>query len=223
MGTGINKDGQIGMKLHILPRYNVPDSHPSRIPRSPKRTSFGDANPTTWRHAARPRPNKVEGRGRRRGPRPFPRPDQRRRRLQPGEQRVRPVRAPRRRGRRLLHVAGHPQSRGTVARGWGRSNRYPLRARSQVRRDEKYSDKIKGIRLIIGMSREGIIVLVMIMKLMSHAEIPRTFWPLFFAPFNFSLFLTSIGALYSCGWGADGQTGKGHYNASHIPSKVREI
>ena len=54
MGTGINKDGQIGMKLHILPRYNVPDSHPSRIPRSPKRTSFGDANPTTRRHTSRP-------------------------------------------------------------------------------------------------------------------------------------------------------------------------
>jgi len=27
-----------------------------------------------------------------------------------------------------------------------------------------------------------------------------------------SLFVTEEGALYSCGWGADGQTGLGHYN-----------
>ena len=158
----------------MITRRNQCTVHPSsRIPRSPKRTSFGDANPTARCHAARPRPNKVEGRGRRRGPRPLPRPDQRRRRLQPGEQRVRPVRAPRRRERRLLHVAGHPQSRGTMASGWGRSNRYPLRARSQVRRDEKVSDKMKGIRLSIVMFREAVgNVLVMVM---SHTEIPRTF------------------------------------------------
>lgn len=36
-----------------------------------------------------------------------------------------------------------------------------------------------------------------------------------------SLFLSSSGTLYSCGWGADGQTGKGHYDVSHVPSKIR--
>lgn len=36
-----------------------------------------------------------------------------------------------------------------------------------------------------------------------------------------TLFLTQSGAVYSCGWGADGQTGLGHYNNQGIPVKVK--
>ena len=36
-----------------------------------------------------------------------------------------------------------------------------------------------------------------------------------------SLFLTDTGELYSCGWGADGQTGLGHFENQFKPSKVR--
>ncbi|XP_044532343.1 RCC1-like G exchanging factor-like protein [Gracilinanus agilis] len=35
-----------------------------------------------------------------------------------------------------------------------------------------------------------------------------------------SLFLTDKGEVYSCGWGADGQTGLGHYNITSSPTKV---
>lgn len=35
-----------------------------------------------------------------------------------------------------------------------------------------------------------------------------------------SLFLTKDGKLYSCGWGADGQTGLGHYQIEHKPSLI---
>ncbi|XP_069613541.1 RCC1-like G exchanging factor-like protein [Ranitomeya imitator] len=35
-----------------------------------------------------------------------------------------------------------------------------------------------------------------------------------------SLFRTERGEVYSCGWGADGQTGHGHYNISSKPTKV---
>ncbi|XP_074120103.1 RCC1-like G exchanging factor-like protein [Sminthopsis crassicaudata] len=35
-----------------------------------------------------------------------------------------------------------------------------------------------------------------------------------------SLFLTDKGEVYSCGWGADGQTGLGHYNITSTPTKV---
>ncbi|XP_046945367.1 RCC1-like G exchanging factor-like protein isoform X4 [Lynx rufus] len=35
-----------------------------------------------------------------------------------------------------------------------------------------------------------------------------------------SLFLTDKGEVYSCGWGADGQTGLGHYNITSVPTKV---
>lgn len=35
-----------------------------------------------------------------------------------------------------------------------------------------------------------------------------------------SIFITEKGNLYSCGWGADGQTGLGHYNNCHIPTKL---
>ncbi|GAB1290247.1 RCC1-like G exchanging factor-like protein [Apodemus speciosus] len=35
-----------------------------------------------------------------------------------------------------------------------------------------------------------------------------------------SLFLTDRGEVYSCGWGADGQTGLGHYNITSTPSKL---
>ncbi|XP_070533200.1 RCC1-like G exchanging factor-like protein isoform X2 [Ptychodera flava] len=35
-----------------------------------------------------------------------------------------------------------------------------------------------------------------------------------------SLFLTEKGEVYSCGWGADGQTGLGHYNTSSQPAKL---
>lgn len=36
-----------------------------------------------------------------------------------------------------------------------------------------------------------------------------------------TMFLTSSGEVYSCGWGADGQTGLGHYDNQGIPAKVR--
>lgn len=36
-----------------------------------------------------------------------------------------------------------------------------------------------------------------------------------------SMFVTSQGELYSCGWGADGQTGLGHYDCQWKPTKVR--
>nr|XP_055248769.1 RCC1-like G exchanging factor-like protein isoform X3 [Gorilla gorilla gorilla] len=35
-----------------------------------------------------------------------------------------------------------------------------------------------------------------------------------------SLFLTDKGEVYSCGWGADGQTGLGHYNITSSPTKL---
>uniref|UniRef100_A0A8C9ABM7 RCC1-like G exchanging factor-like protein n=1 Tax=Prolemur simus TaxID=1328070 RepID=A0A8C9ABM7_PROSS len=35
-----------------------------------------------------------------------------------------------------------------------------------------------------------------------------------------SLFLTDKGEVYSCGWGADGQTGLGHYNVTSVPTKL---
>ncbi|XP_074045449.1 RCC1-like G exchanging factor-like protein [Macrotis lagotis] len=35
-----------------------------------------------------------------------------------------------------------------------------------------------------------------------------------------SLFRTDKGEVYSCGWGADGQTGLGHYNITSTPTKV---
>ncbi|XP_005344723.1 RCC1-like G exchanging factor-like protein isoform X1 [Microtus ochrogaster] len=35
-----------------------------------------------------------------------------------------------------------------------------------------------------------------------------------------SLFLTNKGEVYSCGWGADGQTGLGHYNITSTPTKL---
>ncbi|XP_064152156.1 RCC1-like G exchanging factor-like protein isoform X3 [Loxodonta africana] len=35
-----------------------------------------------------------------------------------------------------------------------------------------------------------------------------------------SLFLTDKGEVYACGWGADGQTGLGHYNVSSVPTKL---
>ena len=39
-----------------------------------------------------------------------------------------------------------------------------------------------------------------------------------------SLFVTEEGALYSCGWGADGQTGLGHYdNTDRISRCVGDI
>lgn len=36
----------------------------------------------------------------------------------------------------------------------------------------------------------------------------------------FSLFITKIGKVYACGWGADGQTGLGHYNNESQPTIV---
>lgn len=36
-----------------------------------------------------------------------------------------------------------------------------------------------------------------------------------------SIFLTKSGSVYSCGWGADGQTGLGHYNNHHHPTLVQ--
>ncbi|XP_027965972.1 RCC1-like G exchanging factor-like protein isoform X1 [Eumetopias jubatus] len=35
-----------------------------------------------------------------------------------------------------------------------------------------------------------------------------------------SLFLTDKGEVYSCGWGADGQTGLGHYRITSVPTKL---
>lgn len=35
-----------------------------------------------------------------------------------------------------------------------------------------------------------------------------------------SLFLTDRGEVYSCGWGADGQTGLGHYDVTSVPTKL---
>lgn len=35
-----------------------------------------------------------------------------------------------------------------------------------------------------------------------------------------SLFITKNGTVYSCGWGADGQTGLGHYNNEYRPTIV---
>ncbi|XP_019366862.1 PREDICTED: RCC1-like G exchanging factor-like protein, partial [Gavialis gangeticus] len=35
-----------------------------------------------------------------------------------------------------------------------------------------------------------------------------------------SLFRTEKGEIYSCGWGADGQTGLGHYDVSSVPTKL---
>ncbi|NXV87051.1 RCC1L protein, partial [Calonectris borealis] len=35
-----------------------------------------------------------------------------------------------------------------------------------------------------------------------------------------SLFRTKKGAVYACGWGADGQTGLGHYNITSVPTKL---
>ena len=36
----------------------------------------------------------------------------------------------------------------------------------------------------------------------------------------FSLFITQTGKVYACGWGADGQTGLGHYNNESQPTIV---
>lgn len=36
-----------------------------------------------------------------------------------------------------------------------------------------------------------------------------------------TLFLTQCGEVYSCGWGADGQTGLGHFNNQHQPTLVQ--
>ncbi len=33
--------------------------------------------------------------------------------------------------------------------------------------------------------------------------------------------MTQNGSVYSCGWGADGQTGLGHYQNQAIPQKVK--
>ncbi|XP_007518033.2 RCC1-like G exchanging factor-like protein isoform X2 [Erinaceus europaeus] len=35
-----------------------------------------------------------------------------------------------------------------------------------------------------------------------------------------SLFLTEKGEVYSCGWGADGQTGLGHHNTTSVPTRL---
>ncbi|XP_059722318.1 RCC1-like G exchanging factor-like protein isoform X2 [Haemorhous mexicanus] len=35
-----------------------------------------------------------------------------------------------------------------------------------------------------------------------------------------SLFRTKKGSVYACGWGADGQTGLGHYNITSVPTKL---
>ncbi|NP_001006212.2 RCC1-like G exchanging factor-like protein [Gallus gallus] len=35
-----------------------------------------------------------------------------------------------------------------------------------------------------------------------------------------SLFRTKKGAVFACGWGADGQTGLGHYNITSVPTKL---
>ena len=36
-----------------------------------------------------------------------------------------------------------------------------------------------------------------------------------------SIFITDSGKLFSCGWGADGQTGLGHYNNHHRPELIK--
>ena len=36
-----------------------------------------------------------------------------------------------------------------------------------------------------------------------------------------SIFVTETGSLYGCGWGADGQTGLGHYNNQHQPELLQ--
>ncbi|XP_066279833.1 RCC1-like G exchanging factor-like protein [Branchiostoma lanceolatum] len=41
------------------------------------------------------------------------------------------------------------------------------------------------------------------------------------AGLDHSLFLTEDGEVYSCGWGADGQTGLGHYKSEHRPTRLR--
>lgn len=35
-----------------------------------------------------------------------------------------------------------------------------------------------------------------------------------------SIFVTETGSVFSCGWGADGQTGLGHYNSVGTPTRV---
>ncbi|XP_078673987.1 RCC1-like G exchanging factor-like protein [Branchiostoma floridae x Branchiostoma belcheri] len=40
------------------------------------------------------------------------------------------------------------------------------------------------------------------------------------AGLDHSLFLTEDGEVYSCGWGADGQTGLGHYKTEHQPTRL---
>jgi len=37
---------------------------------------------------------------------------------------------------------------------------------------------------------------------------------------GFSLFVSENGEVYACGWGADGQTGLGHFNSEWKPSRV---
>lgn len=39
--------------------------------------------------------------------------------------------------------------------------------------------------------------------------------------FLIRLFLTENGEVYACGWGADGQTGLGHYNNESSPKQVQ--
>ena len=34
------------------------------------------------------------------------------------------------------------------------------------------------------------------------------------------MFLSDTGEVYACGWGADGQTGLGHFNTEWTPSRV---
>lgn len=36
----------------------------------------------------------------------------------------------------------------------------------------------------------------------------------------FSLFITSKGEVYSCGWGADGQLGLGHFQSQWQPARL---
>jgi len=43
---------------------------------------------------------------------------------------------------------------------------------------------------------------------------------MYLLPYWFSLFITNTGKVYSCGWGADGQTGLGHYNNESQPTIV---
>lgn len=37
----------------------------------------------------------------------------------------------------------------------------------------------------------------------------------------FSLFVTELGKVYACGWGADGQTGLGSYENQALPASVK--